>query len=583
MRKTFYFSLAAANVKRSREVYVPYFIVAAVISGVYFLILGMIFSPGLTNLPGGETAQTVFIMGICLFTVFAYLFMLYVNAFLVKRRKKEFGLYSVLGMNRRQVARVLMWENLVVIGAGTVAGILIGCVFGRLLFMLLMRMLHAAAGSTFRLPFVAFAGTFALLFAVFASASLYNGVRIRVTDTAELLRSDHAGEKRQRAVVPTAVLGALLLAGAYYVALTADEVSVAISFFFPAAMVVIIATFLLFSSGSTAFLRLLRRCKRIYYKPENFIAISSMLHRMRQNARGLAVICVFSTMLIVTVAGTSSLYLGQEEILRANYPYDVRMSLSPAEEGADLTEIVDFPAVDRELGELAAKYGVTLSASADKLVDEADAPEFNPGKIVRRKNSQFLQLQNAIVLDRMLMLDVGGDDAQAEAFADAFKIYMSHAYGDVAAPRMSAIYDARTEGYAVYGGLLFLGAFFGVLFLAVTVIMIYFKQITEGQEDKERFSILQKVGMRDIDVKRTIDRQILWVFFLPLIGALMHVLAASRMIAKMLEGFALYNTGLTLNCVLAASAVFALVYLLVYRQTAGVYYRMVRRQPERTE
>ena len=349
MRKGFYLRLAAANVKRSREVYLPYFAAAAIVSGVYFLILGMIFSPGLKNLPGGATAQAVFTMGIVLFTVFAYSFMLYVNAFLVKRRKKEFGLYSVLGMNRRQVAHVLFWENALVVGAGTLAGILLGCVFGRLLFLLLMRMLHAAAGSTFALPPVAFGVTAGLFLFILISASIYNGIRIRVSDTMELLRSDHAGEKRARAVLPIAIVGLLLLAGAYYVAITTTKTANALGLFFPDALVVIIATFLLFSAGSIALLQFLRRRKKLYYKPENFIAISSMFHRMRQNARGLATICIFSTMLIVTVAGTSSLYLGQEEILRANSPYDVRMNLYPAEKGSDIAQLIDFQAVDREL------------------------------------------------------------------------------------------------------------------------------------------------------------------------------------------------------------------------------------------
>ena len=224
---------------------------------------------------------------------------------------------------------------------------------------------------------------------------------------------------------------------------------------------------------------------------------------------------------------------------------------------------------------------MTLSASTDKLVEESDRTEFVAANNVRRKDSKLLQLKNALVLDRTLMFDIKGGDAQAEAFAKAFDAYMDQTYHGVVSANMMTIYEARVDGYAVYGGLMFLGAFFGVLFLAVTVIMIYFKQITEGQEDKERFAILQKVGLPDADVKRTINRQILWVFFLPLAGALLHVLAASPMIAKMLQVFLLFNTGLTLRCVLVTSAVFVVVYLLVYRQTAGVYYRMVRRQLEK--
>ncbi|HWR23435.1 MAG TPA: ABC transporter permease [Feifaniaceae bacterium] len=568
MNKGFYFKLARSNVMRSRQVYVPYFLATAIISGVYFLILAMIFSPGLKNVPGGETAQGMFVAGVIVFTLFAFFFMLYINAFLVKRRKKEFGLYSVLGMNRRQVARVLKWENLIVVGAGVTAGILLGMAVGRLLFMLLMHMLHAAEGSAFVLPWFAFAGTALLFFAVFVTTSLYNGVRIRVTDTAELLKSDRKGEKESKTVVPATVIGLLLLGIAYLVAIFSNDMAVAIGLFFPAAFLVIIATFLLFHAGSIAFLRLLRRNRKLYYKPENFISISSMFHRMRQNARGLASICVFSTMLIVTVSGTSALYLGQEQILREMHPYGLRMSLRDLDAGS-------YAEVDGILGKLAAKYGVELVGSPEKLVTPENAPKNNMGHIVRYENSEFTQLEHGLVLDQILMLDIRGAEEDGAAFVAAFEDAMLERYGEFSG--VSDIYSARTEGYGVYGGLLFLGVFFGVLFLAVTVLMIYFKQVTEGQEDKERFEILQKVGMQSEEVKDTINKQILWVFFLPLIGALMHIFAASNMISKMLEVFSLFDKTLTLGCILVTSAVFALVYLIVYRQTANVYYKMVRR------
>ncbi len=568
MNKGFYFRLARSNVMRSRQVYVPYFLATAIISGVYFLILAMIFSPGLKNVPGGQTAQAMFVAGIVVFTLFAFFFMLYINAFLVKRRKKEFGLYSVLGMNRRQVARVLKWENLIVVGAGVLAGIALGIAVGRLLFLLLMHMLHAAEGSTFVLPWFAFAGTALLFFAVFVATSIYNGIRIRVADTAELLKSDRKGEKESKTVLPATILGLLLLGGAYLVAIFSNNTGMAMGLFFPASFIVIIATYLLFNAGSIAFLRGLRRNKKLYYQPENFISISSMFHRMRQNARGLASICVFSTMLIVTVAGTSSLYLGQEQILREMHPYDLRMSLRDMKAETYLE-------VDELLGKLAAEHHVELSATPEKLVTPENAPENNIGMIVRHENSEFVQLQNGLVLDKVLMLDIKGSEQDGMAFVSAFEETMLQKFEGVGSA--NDIYSARTNGYGVYGGLLFLGVFFGVLFLAVTVLMIYFKQVTEGQEDKERFEILQKVGMQDEEVKDTINKQILWVFFLPLIGALMHILAASNMISKMLEVFSLYDKTLTLGCIIVTSAVFALVYLVVYRQTANVYYKMVRR------
>ncbi|MEA5059551.1 MAG: ABC transporter permease [Candidatus Pelethousia sp.] len=573
MHKSFYLRLALANARRNRQVYVPYAFATAIISGVYFLILAMIFSPGLSNLPGGDTAKAMFTAGIVVFTLFAYFFMLYVNAFLVKRRKKEFGLYSVLGMNRKQIARIVVCENLLVVSAGVFMGVALGSVLGRLLFLVLLHIMRAAvAGSLFILPLEAFWGTAALFLVAFVSTAIYNSVSIHIANTAELLKSDRQSEKRPGPVLPGALLGLVLLLGAYAAALLIKNMGMALMLFFPAAFIVILATYLLFGAGCMAFLQLLRKNKRLYYKPGNFIAISSMFHRMRQNARGLATICVLSTMLIVTVAGSSSLYLGQEEILRANYPYDIRIHINPVEGG----EMPDTARIDALIGQLAARNNVAADGPKDKLLFTQDREEEHPGFILVPEDSVVEELRHALLLNHTLMLNAAGTQDDAVRFAAALNEALAQDFPE-ATFTMRTIYEARTDGYGIFGGLLFLGAFFGVLFLALTVLMIYFKQVTEGQEDKDRFEILQKVGMSDSDVRFTINRQILWIFFLPLAGALAHTLAASPMIATMLEAFKLYNHALTVRCVLATSAVFALTYLLVYRQTASVYYRLVRR------
>lgn len=572
MPKSFYLRLALANVRRSRQVYMPYAFATAIISGVYFLILAMIFSPGLANLPGGETAKAIFTAGIVVFTLFAYFFMLYINAFLVKRRKKEFGLYSVLGMNRKQIAAIVVRENLIVMGAGVLLGVALGAVLGRLLFLLLLHIMRATvAGSTFVLPRAAFFGTIALFLASFISTALYNSVSIHIANTAELLKSDRQSEKRPRLVLPAAILGLLLLLSAYTVAAIIKNMGLALGLFFPAAFVVIIATYLLFGAGCTAFLTMLRKNKQLYYKPENFIAISSMFHRMRQNARGLATICVLSTMLIVTVAGTSSLYLGQEEILRANHPYDVRIYMNPAKGG----EEPSYARIDELIGQLAAEHYVTADGAVHKLKYTQGNEQDEPGYVMVGEDASVIKLKYAVIINRVLRFDIAGVEEDAVRFAAALKQALGQEFPHTEF-NWSTIYDARVEGYGIFGGLLFLGAFFGVLFLALTVLMIYFKQVTEGQEDKERFEILQKVGMSDEAVRSTINRQILWVFFLPLAGALCHTLAASSMIATMLEAFQLFNRSLTMCCVLVTAAVFALTYFFVYRQTASVYYRLVR-------
>lgn len=572
VRKSIYLRLAVANVRRSREVYGPYFLAVTVMSCVYFLILALLHSQSIRNLPGGETAMAMFAAGTMVFTLFAYGFMLYINAFLTKRRKKEFGLYSVLGMNRRHVARVLRWEMLMIVGLGLVAGILLGMVFGRLVFLLLLRAMRAvAAGSEFVLPPIAFYGTLALFTAVLLTNNIYNSARIRIANPVELLQSDKRGEKDSKLVIPAAILGLLLLGGTYAFALINENPSLAMILFFPAAFVVIIATFLLFFAGSIVLLRLLRRNKKLYYKSSNFVAISGMFHRMRVNARGLASICVFSTMLLVTVAGASSLYFGQEQIVRTMNPYDVEVELIRNEEGEILEgtqKEMLLQDVEASIDTLAAQHNVRVVAQLDDRVQPFERQTIPTGKVFYRSVPPQ-QYRNYVLVDNRAYLDVQGKEQDAVAFAQALGEAPGVAWTDT-------IYRMRQDGYGMYGGLLFLAAFFAILFLVMMVLMIYFKQITEGSEDQERFAIMQKVGMQDTDVKQVINRQILWVFFLPLGLAVCHMLAASKMVTQMISLFGMLEYSMTLRCIGITSVVFALIYLLVYRQTAKVYYRIVK-------
>ncbi|MDR1620058.1 MAG: ABC transporter permease [Clostridiales bacterium] len=578
-----YFRLALANVKRSREIYIPYFLAVMIMTAVYFLTLAMLFSPGLAHMPNGETTRAVFTMCIVLITLFCFFFMLYINAFLTKRRKREFGLYSVLGLSNAHVARVLGWETLLVIAAGVLCGMAAGLLLGRLLFMLLLTMMQAAAeGIRFIVPGVAFFGTVALFFIIFAAVYVMNSLRIRLTSAMDMLKGEKAGEPHARLLAPRAILGVALLAGAYSLAQILSEVTAAL-FFFPLAVAVIIATYLLFHAGSIMLLRVLRNNKRVYYRQENFVAISGMFHRMRQNARGLAGICVFCTMLVVTVACTSALYMGAESSARLNMPYDAQAVLE-TKEGRP----ADIEAVNTLMIPLAARHGVKLQPAttapvvevtaapqpygdADALFSDSFSERFT---IWRDADTYFAQSANAILLDDRVYFNLTGDTEKCIAFAKALQTALRQNGHESAF--VTTIFESRRENYALFGGLLFLGVFFAVLFLAMAVLMIYFKQITEGYEDRERFQIMQKVGMRDDEVMAAINRQILWVFLLPLAMTLCHALAVKNMLVSILGVFGMVNGDIALYCTLAACFVFAAVYLFVYKRTAKVYYRITK-------
>lgn len=607
LAKAFYAKLALSNVKRSREIYLPFFFAVMLMSGVYYLILALIANPGMNNVPNGKDAQESLQYGIIVFTLFVFFFMLYVNNFLIKRRKIEFGLYSVLGMSRRDIGKVLRWEMLIVMGLGMVCGIIFGMVFGRLLFLLMLNMINvAAAGSTFvlvPLPFIITTGLFA---AVFIASALVNTIRLHMLNTTDLLKAEKKGEKDSKLVLPMAIVGLALLIGAYWFASMQTKSTESVLLFFPLVFVVIIATFILFESGSIALLRLLRRSKRIYYRASNFVSISGMFHRMRQNARGLASICIFSTMLIVTVTCTLSLYLGQEEMLRRQLPFDVELSMykhipveSSIVENEDYTYyeqyniiLPDLNEANAALGEIAQANNVKLSAiEGDRLYYLKDGEHISYEDVMKMSKiivhpSQLpiKYYDNFILIENTMFFDVIGNETDCRAFVNAMsRAYEDAIYGEDEISEgniyisSNNIFEYRQESYARFGGLLFLGIVFAVLFMAMTALMIYFKQITEGYDDKTGFTIMQQVGMTDSEVKKTINRQIIWVFLLPLLLACCHVLAANGIVSTMLGAFGLYNAALTAQVSLYSSATFAVIYLLVYWSTAKVYYRIVKR------
>jgi ABC-type antimicrobial peptide transport system permease subunit len=539
-------------------------------SGVFLLIAGLLFSDSLTNTPSGKTATSLFAFGLVVYALFTFLFMFYINNFLIKRRKKEFGLYGILGLDKRNIGRVLLWENLFVIGGGIVCGIVIALVFGRLLFLALIKLIHAVPGSTFSIAPIAYALMLGLFFAVYVVTSVVNLIRIHIASPIVLLSSEKRGETDKKGIVPLSILGLALLVGAYYFAWTIDVPGMALGVFFPLAIVVIVATYLLFLCGSIVVLRLLRLKKSLYYQPDHFVTISGMFHRMRQNARGLATICILSTMLVVTISGTLSLYLGREEMMQGMYPFD--MVVHVPDDATD-EQIVAY---DRTLQALAAENNVSLSADSTKLVYELAEDEMYMRNNYVQPESEFVDVPTLIFFDGSFRMDVSGSEDDCLSFVEAVGNYYESS-NDSPYFYVSDIFTARIDGYGLYGGLLFLGAFFAVLFLAVAVLILYFKQVTEGYEDKERFLILQQVGMDDQQVKKTINRQVLWVFFLPLAATALHMAFASRIMARMLRTFMLYDWGLVLMTIGASLVVFALLYFGIYQITARTYYRIVRR------
>ena len=666
--KSLYLRLAAGNIKNNRRFYLP-FLLTAVMTVACFFILS---SVGLSQtLPGGQTVILVMRFGVIVVAIFSVIFLYYTNSFLIKRRKKELGLYNILGMEKRHIAKIMLWETLfsalIAIGGGLIAGILLD----RLMFLLLLNLIHFDVGMAYALQPAVIALTAALFGGIFVLLLLSNLAQVVIAKPIELLRGGNVGEKEPRTRWLLVVIGVLTLGIGYYIALTTTQIVMAVGVFFIAVILVIIGTYCLFLAGSIAVLKLLKKRKNYYYKANHFISVSGMLYRMKQNAVGLANICILSTMVLVTVACTVSLYAGLNDVIETSYPHDISASFfAPTEQcraevedmiaeteqetGISVENYILYPAltgswlmdgsevvtpsaggeqnVDLNYGyfcmmtaadwealtgrhyELSG-HEVALGEVSGALPDRftimgeefsvknrfTDVPADGPLSnfvadnifyIVVPDNDMLIHLNQLYdsnsseeTLPTMrLSLDIGGTEEQNKAFTDGFVSRLTAPSG-ASASFDGLGYNTKSGNlemiYSLYGGFLFLGILLGILFLMATVLIIYYKQIIEGYDDRARFEILQKVGMDKKLIAASVRSQILTMFLLPLGVAALHLAMAFPLLTRVLKAMMLDNTPLFLTCTLATFGAFAAVYLIVYAFTSRVYYRIVSSRESR--
>lgn len=651
----FYWKLAFTNLKGNRRVYLPYLLSSVGIIMMFYSIsaLGQGIDQG--ALYGGTTVASMMGLGVFVIGLFAVLFLFYTNSFIIKRRKKELGLYNILGMEKRHIAHILFRETLLTAVCSLALGLGLGIVFSRVLFWLLGLLLGTNLAVAFVIPVSAITSTLGLFGLIFLLTLCYNLLQVKLSKPIELLHGGETGEREPKAHWFLAVLGALLLGTGYTMAVTIQDPLSALVFFFVAVILVILGTYLLFITGITAMLKLLKKNKRFYYKTNHFTALSGMLFRMKQNAAGLASICVLFTALLVTVSTTFSLYTSMDGLLRARYPRNVLVSVYDAnQEAKDMVRsavnqksqelgLALENVVDREGWNITtARVGDTLHtqevpSEAYAVVNiftqreyqrfsgqEVDLAEnqvllFDPANTFPEEDTlhiddktyqivpsdyvmpeastlaQIYEMYYLVVRDETVV-----ENILAPSGSDTFPIYsydfdvaggdpediaaLREALGTVDFSGPGVEYEAllfedsatsRQSFMELYGGLFFLGLFLGVLFLLGTALIIYYKQVSEGYDDARRFNIMQKVGMSHKEVKQSIHSQILLVFFLPLVMAVLHLAFAFPMLEKILLVMGLANTQLILLSTLGCVAVFALAYLIIYALTARTYYNIV--------
>ena len=669
MKALFYPRLAWTGIKNNRRLYLPYILTCIGMVAMFYIMLSLSTGEFLDTMRGGATLGSVLGLGAGVIGFFAVLFLFYTNSFLIRRRKKEFGLYNILGMGKRNIARVLFSETLILAAVSLVFGLILGAALSKLAELGLAFFVESDAGYNFTVYPTAMGYTVLLFVCIFLLLFFKSVGQVGLSNPVELLHSESVGEKPPKANWVFGILGIVLLAAAYYISVTIEQPVSALGWFFIAVLMVIAATYLLFIAGSVLLCRILQKNKRYYYKPDHFVSVSSMAYRMKRNGAGLASICILITMVLVMIASTSCLYFGKEDVLREQYPYDFIIGCDYDNQKFDQADIdrtktaidayfdrhggitdgvygkvaslaggfkdgrlevdssianIDAYAVDsvcnfnvvslddynRNTGNnisLADDEALLFTKKADINTDTVQIADGKKYRVVRTdggydfghdtntlavgsvclvvsdfdsaveelcKLNALHESGRIVILEWRYQLNPAADyDTQAEMTNDLSDcLAANHSNGGYS---MLSYAGARDDFYGSFGGLFFLGIMLSIVFIIAAVLIIYYKQISEGYEDQSRFEIMQKVGMTKKDIRKSINSQMLTVFFLPLLFAIVHLGFAFPIINKLLLLFGLDNLGLLLLTAAISALVFALFYIIVYRVTSNAYYSIV--------
>lgn len=538
-----YTRLAWDGIRKNKRLYLPYLLTCVGMVTLYYMMSELCGSPLLDSMRGGTSSRLVLGLGTWVIAIFSALFLFYTNSFLVRRRQREFGLYHVLGLGKRHIALLCAIETLLTAAIALATGLVIGIGLSFAVELGLRASIRAEVDFAFRVSGAVVAKTVLVYLAIFLLILLSTLVKVGRGTAVSLLRSESCGEKPPRANVLVAVLGAVLLVVAYGMAVSIQEPLQAMLLFFVAVILVILGTYLLFIAGSVALCRALQKNKSYYYQSRHFVSVSSMTYRMKRNGAGLASICILATMVLVMLSSSACLYFGAEDSLNVTYPHEFSLTVWARDAEA-------LPKLEAVLDAAGAPYGVEI---------------WRRGEVEQNGEEVIWSGQFDTGLSREQQLALGGaigealnDPDTTQGFSRSFRA------------------EAADEFYGTYGSLFFIGIVLSVLFICAAVLIIYYKQLCEGYEDQPRFAIMQKVGMTAPDIRRSVNSQLLTVFFLPLAGAALHMAFAFPMIRRVLLVFSLNNTALFVVTALISLAVLSVVYTLVYRATSNAYYRIVK-------
>lgn len=650
MKIIFYFRLAASNIKNNAKLYIPYILISLFNVSMYYILHSLAGNDGLRQ---HSTTVSLLICGTYVMLIFSVIFLFYANSFLMKQRKKELGLYHILGMEKKHLMIMMGVETLYVAVFTIILGILAGVLFSKLIYLILLRLIHFDLWMAFSVPLGSVSASAVLFFGIFLLTLLSDVFQIRLSNPLDLMKSGTYGEKEPKTKRLLVLLGCLCLGSGYAMSQLIPHPEEALFAFFGAVVLVIVGTYLLFTAGSIAVLKQLKKHKSFYYQTKHFVSVSGMIYRMKQNAAGLASICILCTCVLVTVSSTFSLYASIEDYINKiciadmsgtiyhkdfqttkEYENIIRKELTARHISyKELYSCFSYNMDGYQDGESIetlpdTRTGQTINISA---VNQQDYNRIYKTSVSLKENeillfsSPDLKFQDSVTLngikfhikshghDRKLLFSNNQLASRcAMVFQNDRMIRKALEYKNVAIEKgytfninvekgqslvsfsndiFRKLYQGsdefsyanntketiRNETYDLYGGFFFLGIFLGLLFLAAAVLVIYYKQIQEGYEDRARYKVLQEVGMSRQEVKQAIRSQVLIFFFLPPAAAVIHICFAFKIISRLLRTFGFENTNLFVLCTFVTILILAAVYTLVYWMTSKTYYRIVRR------
>ena len=648
------FSMATSNLKKNHSLYLPYAITTIMVTMILYITHALSAMPELSTLRGGGAIAQTLGFGVIVVQLVALLTILYANAFVTKNRSKEYGLYSILGLDRKNIQLLSFVELLLFSIVSVGLGVLLGIVFHRFSFAVLLKLVQIPIGIEYSMQLGSVTFVLISMAFIFGVVFFLNATKMYMSRPLEMLSEKKKGETKGRFILLRALIGAGLLGGAYYMSQTIEAPVAALYFFFIAVLLVILATYILFDAGSIALLTLLQKNKKLFYQPTNFISISNLKFRMRKNAAGLASICILSTMVLVTLATTVALQMGTENLLKSSYPTDysataliedastisqlsqqvselkaqskgtvsnemnylsVLRAAKSMENGVDIEGVypgnspaafITFISADDYNRIFGTNYQLSDNEVVLGLVKGEDktvsAIHVNEGWTLQVKEitdtggfkEKLPQLPYvadniyvAVVKDPTKMIDtklgrgmyyaLWNTSTDSSTKPEEFQAYVNTlGDNDEGNLMIGSREDAARDIYGFIGSLLFIGVLLSIAFFIGAVLVIYYKQISEGYEDRDRFVILQKLGIDQKTIKKSINRQVLIVFFLPLVTAFIHTAFAFKMYRKIIELFGV-NGSVTFNATLVIGAIFVVVYLIVYQITSRSYYRIIKR------